>query len=213
MNVAVLEVKNVSFRYGNGPWILKDVSMEVEQGERVVILGPSGYGKSTLAKIIAGYLEPLSGKVLWNNHDLPQNCFCPIQLIYQHPEKALNPRWKMKKSLFEAGEPSEEVLRQIGIQEKWYDRWPNELSGGELQRFCVARVLKPETRLLIADEMTTMLDALNQAHIWNFILEYAEKHGMSIIAITHNKFLAEKLATRIISIPDINHIEANQDDF
>lgn len=212
MNVAVLEVKNVSFRYGNGPWILKDVSMEVEQGERVVILGPSGYGKSTLAKIIAGYLEPLSGKVLWNNHDLPQNCFCPIQLIYQHPEKALNPRWKMKKSLFEAGEPSEEVLRQIGIQEKWYDRWPNELSGGELQRFCVARVLKPETRLLIADEMTTMLDALNQAHIWNFILEYAEKHGMSIIAITHNKFLAEKLATRIISIPDINHIEANQDD-
>lgn len=210
--MAVLEVKNVSFRYGNGPWILKDVSMEVEQGERVVILGPSGYGKSTLAKIIAGYLEPLSGKVLWNNHDLPQNCFCPIQLIYQHPEKALNPRWKMKKSLFEAGEPSKEVLRQIGIQEKWYDRWPNELSGGELQRFCVARVLKPETRLLIADEMTTMLDALNQAHIWNFILEYAEKHGMSIIAITHNKFLAEKLATRIISIPDINHIEANQDD-
>lgn len=210
--MAVLEVKNVSFQYGNGPWILKDVSMEVEQGERVVILGPSGYGKSTLAKIIAGYLEPLSGKVLWNNHDLPQNCFCPIQLIYQHPEKALNPRWKMKKSLFEAGEPSEEVLRQIGIQEKWYDRWPNELSGGELQRFCVARVLKPETRLLIADEMTTMLDALNQAHIWNFILEYAEKHGMSIIAITHNKFLAEKLATRIISIPDINHIEANQDD-
>lgn len=210
--MAVLEVKNVSFRYGNGPWILKDVSMEVEQGERVVILGPSGYGKSILAKIIAGYLEPLSGKVLWNNHDLPQNCFCPIQLIYQHPEKALNPRWKMKKSLFEAGEPSEEVLRQVGIKEKWYDRWPNELSGGELQRFCVARVLKPETRLLIADEMTTMLDALNQAHIWNFILEYAEKHGMSIIAITHNKFLAEKLATRIISIPDINHIEANQDD-
>ena len=210
--MAVLEVKNVSFRYGNGPWILKDVSMEVEQGERVVILGPSGYGKSTLAKIIAGYLEPLSGKVLWNNHDLPQNCFCPIQLIYQHPEKALNPRWKMKKSLFEAGEPSEEVLSQVGIKEKWYDRWPNELSGGELQRFCVARVLKPETRLLIADEMTTMLDALNQAHIWTFILEYAEKHGMSIIAITHNKFLAEKLATRIISIPDINHIEANQDD-
>lgn len=210
--MAVLEVKNVSFRYGNGPWILKDVSMEVEQGERVVILGPSGYGKSTLAKIIAGYLEPLSGKVLWNNHDLPQNCFCPIQLIYQHPEKALNPRWKMKKSLFEAGEPSEEVLSQVGIKEKWYDRWPNELSGGELQRFCVARVLKPETRLLIADEMTTMLDALNQAHIWNFILEYAEKHGMSIIAITHNKFLAEKIATRIIRIPDINHIEANQDD-
>lgn len=208
--MAILEIKNVSFRYGDGPLILKNISFSVEKGERVAIFGPSGYGKSTLAKIIAGYLQPNEGEVLWEGKPLPQEGFCPIQLVYQHPEKALNPRWKMQKSLEEAGKPSEEILKAIGIQEKWYERWPNELSGGELQRFCIARILKPETRLLIADEMTTMLDALNQAHIWNFILEYAEKHDMTLIAITHNKFLAEKIATRVIKIPELNHIEVDQ---
>lgn len=208
--MAILEIKNVSFRYGDGPLILKNISFSVEKGERVAIFGPSGYGKSTLAKIIAGYLQPNEGEVLWEGKPLQQEGFCPIQLVYQHPEKALNPRWKMQKSLEEAGKPSEEILKAIGIQEKWYERWPNELSGGELQRFCIARILKPETRLLIADEMTTMLDALNQAHIWNFILEYAEKHDMILIAITHNKFLAEKIATRVIKIPELNHIEVDQ---
>lgn len=208
--MAILEIKNVSFRYGDGPLILKNISFSVEKGERVAIFGPSGYGKSTLAKMIAGYLQPNEGEVLWEGKPLPQEGFCPIQLVYQHPEKALNPRWKMQKSLEEAGKPSEEILKAIGIQEKWYERWPNELSGGELQRFCIARILKPETRLLIADEMTTMLDALNQAHIWNFILDYAEKHDMTLIAITHNKFLAEKIATRVIKIPELNHIEVDQ---
>ena len=208
--MAILEVKHVDFRYGSGPWILKDISFSVEEGERVAILGPSGYGKSTLAKVIAGYLQPQGGEVLWEGEPLPQKGFCPVQLIYQHPEKALNPRWKMKDSLEEAGVPSGEVLTEMGIQEKWYERWPNELSGGELQRFCVARVLKPETRLLICDEMTTMLDAINQAHIWNFVLSYAKKHNMTLLAITHNRYLADQVATRVLRIPELNHIQVDR---
>ena len=208
--MAILEVKHVDFRYGSGPWILKDISFSVEEGERVAILGPSGYGKSTLAKVIAGYLQPQGGEVLWEGKPLPPSGFCPVQLIYQHPEKALNPRWKMKDSLEEAGVPSGEVLTEMGIQEKWYERWPNELSGGELQRFCVARVLKPETRLLICDEMTTMLDAINQAHIWNFVLRYAEKHNMTLLAITHNQYLADQVATRVLRIPELNHIQVDR---
>ena len=207
--MAILEVKHVDFRYG-GPWILKDISFSVEEGERVAILGPSGYGKSTLAKVIAGYLQPQGGEVLWEGKPLPPSGFCPVQLIYQHPEKALNPRWKMKDSLEEAGVPSGEVLTEMGIQEKWYERWPNELSGGELQRFCVARVLKPETRLLICDEMTTMLDAINQAHIWNFVLRYAEKHNMTLLDITHNQYLADQVATRVLRIPELNHIQVDR---
>ena len=208
--MAILEVKHVDFRYGSGPWILKDISFSVEEGERVAILGPSGYGKSTLAKVIAGYLQPQDGEVLWEGKPIPSSGFCPIQLIYQHPEKALNPRWKMKDSLEEAGVPSVEVLTEMGIQEKWYERWPNELSGGELQRFCVARVLKPETRLLICDEMTTMLDAINQAHIWTFVLSCAEKHNMTLLAITHNQYLADRVATRVLRIPDLNHIQVDR---
>ena len=210
--MATLEVKNISFRYGNGPWVLKDVSLSVHKGERVAILGPSGYGKSTLAKVIAGFQRPGQGEVLWDGKPLPRKGYCPIQMICQHPEKALNPRWKMKKSLSEAGPLDDEVLKEMGIRPLWYDRWPVELSGGELQRFCVARVMRPETRLLIADEMTTMLDALNQAHIWNFVLDYAARHDMAIISITHNRALAERVATRIIHIPELNHVEVDRAD-
>ena len=208
----MLEVKNISFRYGSGPWVLKDVSLTVNDGERIAILGPSGYGKSTLAKVMAGYERPAAGEVLWDGKPLPLQGYCPVQLIYQHPERALNPRWKMEQSLNEAGPLDPDVLHQMGIRPMWYERWPIELSGGELQRFCVARVMRPQTRLLIADEMTTMLDALNQAHIWNFVLDYAERTGMAVVAITHNPELARRVATRIIRIPDLNHVEVDRSD-
>lgn len=210
--MATIEVKNVSFRYHHGPWVLKDVNLMIQEGERVALVGPSGYGKSTLAKIIAGYLRPISGEVLWNGKPMPQEGFCPIQLVYQHPEKALNPRWKMKTSLEEGGRLEPEILHEMGIQDQWLNRWPNELSGGELQRFCVARALRPETRFLIADEMSTMLDAINQAHIWRFILRYAKEQQMGIISITHNLFLAKQVADRIVDVPSINRIHINQED-
>ena len=206
----MLEINNVGFRYGGGPWVLKDVSLKVADGERIAILGPSGYGKSTLAKLMAGYERPAEGTVLWNGAPLPRRGYCPVQLIYQHPERALNPRWKMRQSLFEAGALDEGVLREVGIRPLWYDRWPIELSGGELQRFCVARVMRSETRVLIADEMTTMLDALSQAHIWNFVLNYADRNGMAVVAITHNRALAERVADRIIHIPELNHVQVDR---
>ncbi|MDU4962193.1 MAG: ATP-binding cassette domain-containing protein [Sporomusaceae bacterium] len=210
--MAAIEVKNVSFRYAHGPWVLKDVSLSIETGERVALVGPSGYGKSTLAKIIAGYLTPAAGEVLWQGQPLPQQGYCPVQLVYQHPEKALNPRWKMKRTLEESGMPEPRLLREMGIKPEWLSRWPNELSGGELQRFCVVRALGGRTRFLIADEMSTMLDALNQAHIWRFLLRHAAETGMGIISITHNLYLAEQVATRIIEVPAINHIQVQTED-
>lgn len=210
--MAAIEVKNISFRYANGPWVLKDVSLSIEAGERVALVGPSGYGKSTLAKIIAGYLVPEAGEVLWQGKPLSERGYCPIQLVYQHPEKALNPRWKMRRSLEESGMPEPRLLQEMGIKPEWLNRWPNELSGGELQRFCVVRALGEQTRFLIADEMSTMLDALNQVHIWRFLLRHAAETRMGIISITHNLYLAEQVATRIIDVPSINRIQVRTDD-
>jgi peptide/nickel transport system ATP-binding protein len=78
------------------------------------------------------------------------------------------------------------------------NRYPNELSGGELQRFCVLRALSEKTRFLICDEITTMLDALTQARIWNFLLRFAAERQIGILLITHSRPLAEKTCTRII---------------
>lgn len=208
----ILEVNHVTFSYPGGPTILKNVTLSLKEGEVLVLFGPSGYGKSTLAQLISGFLTPKSGTILYQGKPLPQKGFRPVQLICQHPEDAVNPRWQMKDILWEPGPPDPEVLLEMGIQKKWYHRWPAEISGGELQRFCVARALRPETKVLICDEMTTMLDALNQAHIWNYVLHYARTRNISIIAITHNQFLAEKIADRIISLPDINHVDIQPED-
>lgn len=203
-----LEALDVSFRYNNGPWILRNVSFTVGKGERVCLVGPSGYGKSTLAKIIAGYLTPTEGTLLWQGAPLPRREYCPVQLIYQHPEKAINPRWKLKKSLHEVWTPEPALLEAAGIREEWLDRWPNELSGGELQRFCILRALSPRTRLLVADEITTMLDVITQAQVWRLLLRVLEERAMGLIAVTHNQALAKRIATRIIDLPALNRTGA-----
>lgn len=203
-----IEAKNVSFRYSdNQPWILQDVSLKVEEGERVGLVGPSGYGKSTLVKIMSGYLKPTKGEVLLDGKPLPQKGISSVQLIYQHPEKAINPRWKMKKVLQESGMFREEVMESLGIEKDWLERYPRELSGGELQRFCVARSLFSGTHFLFADEMSTMLDVITQAQIWNLMLREVEERKLGLLMVTHNAELAKKICTRTINLAEINKRE------
>jgi len=201
----LLEAKNVSFRYGSGPWILQDVNLGIRQGERVGLVGPSGYGKSTLSRILSGYEKPSKGSVLWKGAPLPRKGYCPVQMIYQHPEKAVNPRWRLQDTLSEGWEPDDALLADLRInKDLWFRRWPNELSGGELQRFCVARVLGPQTEFIIADEMSTMLDAITQAQIWNALLDQVRKRGLGLLVVTHNMALAERVCTRIVDLKQLN---------
>lgn len=195
------EVNNVSFRYSRTePWVLKDVSLTVSEDERVGLVGVSGRGKTTLLKLIAGYLRPSSGQILLDGKSLPAEGFSPVQLIYQHPEKAVNPRWRLKDIVSEAWQPTSEVLTALGIEPEWLSRWPNELSGGELQRFCIARALAPDTKIILADEISTMLDVITQAQIWNFLVEYVKAYKIGMLMVTHNQALAEKICTRIIKL-------------
>ncbi len=200
-----LRAENISFRYNNkSPWILKNVDLTIETGERVALTGPSGYGKSTLSKILAGYLEPTEGQVLLDGKPLPTRGYSPVQMIYQHPEQAVNPRWKMERTLKECWEPDEQLLRAMGIESEWLKRWSSELSGGELQRFCIARVLGPKTQFLVCDEITTMLDVITQAQIWELLLKRARERDLGMAVVTHNMALAERVCSRIVSLPDIN---------
>ncbi len=196
-----LEGKNLFFRYDRKkPWILEDVSIKIEKGQRLAVSAPSGYGKTTLALLLAGYLEPVKGEILLDGRPLPRKGFCPVQLIYQHPEKAINPRWRLRRILEESGQRKEEVLDAFGIERNWLDRFPRELSGGELQRFCVARALLSGADYLICDEVSTMLDAITQAQLWKVILEEARRREMGILAITHNQHLARRIAEKTIDL-------------
>lgn len=99
----------------------------------------------------------------------------------------------------------EEVMKALGIEKEWLDRYPRELSGGELQRFCVARSLFDGTRFLFADEMSTMLDVITQAQIWNLMLKETEERNLGLLMVTHNAELAKRVCTRIINLAEINH--------
>lgn len=200
-----LEAKNIYFRYDRKqPWILEDCSVRVDRGECLAISAPSGYGKTTLAMLLSGYIKPVKGEILIDGKVLPEKGVCPVQLIHQHPEKAINPRWRLKRVLEESGKIDVDVLRAFGIEHEWLDRFPRELSGGELQRFCVARALMSGADYLICDEISTMLDVITQAQIWNVVLEEAKKRNIGLIAVTHNMHLAKKIATRIIDLQNRN---------
>jgi peptide/nickel transport system ATP-binding protein len=193
----MLEAKELSFRYQPAlPWIFQHVDLTIQPGEVVGLSGDSGKGKSTLAKVLAGYLRPSSGRVLVEDDNLPEKGYVPVQLLFQHPEQAVNPRWKGRRILSEGYPPSPQLLESLSIDSAWLDRFPHELSGGELQRLAVARALGPETRYLIADEMTSMLDANTQAQIWQTVMQYARKHNLGILVISHDKALLQRLCHR-----------------
>lgn len=199
----MLEAKALSYRYGEGSSVLRNVSLRAADGERLALLGPSGRGKSTLALLLAGYLPLQKGVITLDGAPLPKDCYNPVQLIYQHPEKAMDPRWKVGDTLREAWDVPEELLAAIGAEPGWLTRWPHELSGGQLQRLSILRALSPKTRVLIADEITASLDPITQAQIWSVILQEVEKHNMILIAITHNEALAQRIYTRMIHIEEL----------
>lgn len=202
-----LEAVNLSFRYSaKAAPILQGVNFFVEAGERVGVVAPSGYGKTTLVKLLAGYEQPTGGQVLLGGAPLPAKGRLPVQLIAQHPEHAVNPRWRMRRVLEEAGPLDREKLELLGIQPAWLSRFPRELSGGEMQRFCVARALGSRPRFLLADEMSTMLDVITQAQLWRTLLAEAERCGIGLVVVTHNPALARRVCTRVVDLRDINRL-------
>lgn len=195
----ILEGRNLTFAYEEKEGeVFTNVNLSVESSERVAVLGPSGFGKTTLCKILAGYLKPKSGEVLIDGRPLPEKGYCPVQMIWQHPERAVNPRLRLRDTLADGRDVEERVVRELGIETDWMNRYPQELSGGELQRFCIARALGKDTKFLIADEISTMLDLITQSQIWTFLLKEVESRGIGLIVVSHSEPLLNRVAQRKI---------------
>lgn len=202
-----LKGSNISYKYPSAKnYILKDVDICINDEKITGLVGDSGSGKSTLCKILAGYVKNFEGDVTLDGKELPKKEFCPVQLIYQHPEKVMNPKWKMKAVLEESWMPDDELLSEFGIQKSWLTRFPQELSGGELQRFSVLRAINPKTQFLIADEMTTMLDAITQVQILTSVLDIVKKRKMGMLIVSHDMPLVDKICDEVIYLKDINGV-------
>nr|WP_245975477.1 ATP-binding cassette domain-containing protein [Oceanobacillus chungangensis] len=201
-----LKVDGISYRYQKGAYLFKNLHLFVNPGEVLGIHGYSGSGKTTMAQIIAGYREAENGNVLVNGKSRKYSGINPVQLIWQHPEKAINPRWQMKKVLAECGMLDSDLLEDLGIKPEWFTRYPSELSGGELQRFCVARALHPDVKYIIADEITTMLDAITQAKLWKTIVNHARNRNVGVLVISHDGKLLKKVCDTQIDFGDIVNV-------
>lgn len=243
-----LEARDISFSYVPGRPILHDVNLVVDPGERVVLTAPSGRGKTTLCRVLSGYLRPDAGTVLVDGVELSRAQGArdgvpaapgsrgsrlrgpwPVQLIWQHPEQAFDPLLRLGRSLAEgvpqraaarAGGSSGAgslgaahsaaarleavcetgLLERFGIREAWLDRFPHELSGGELMRFCIVRALIAEPRYLVCDEMTAMLDAVTQAELWREVIAIASERSMGVVLVSHSPALVDRVATRAFSL-------------
>ena len=197
-----LEARELSFRYDNGNrQILNKMSMTLESTDRLGLIAPSGFGKTTFCKILAGYEDPDSGEVLLDGKPLSAwKGYCPVQMIWQHPELSVNPRWKMGEVLKEGDQVEKRIIDGLGIEPDWLNRYPSELSGGELQRFCIARALGQRTRFLLADEISTMLDLITQSQLWNFLLEEVKNREIGLLAVSHSDALLERICTKMLRL-------------
>ena len=201
-----LKANNISFSYTKKRQILQDFSLSINSNQIIGLMGDSGSGKSTLCKIMAGYISHYHGEVTLDGKPIPDRNFCPVQLIFQHPEKTMNPKWKMEKVLNESWMPPQDLKDTFGLKEHWLTRWPNELSGGELQRFSILRALNPKTKFIIADEISTMLDAVTQVQIWEALISHCKANDIGILAVSHDKELLEVLCDKILYFDEVNRL-------
>lgn len=192
----MLEVKELSIVQG-GKTLWESVCFSVAAGERLGISAPSGFGKTTLGRVLAQWQSATAGSITLDGKALAKKGYCPIQLVPQHPEQSFNPYRSTGESLRDAWDPDGVWLERLAVSPRWLERRPDELSGGELARIALLRALDPRTRYLIADEVTAQLDAQVQARLWQVLLDIAAQRPLGLIVFSHNKALLEKVCSRI----------------
>jgi peptide/nickel transport system ATP-binding protein len=171
------------------------VSFEVAKGETLALVGESGCGKSTVARLIAGLYTPTEGRIEFRGRRL--------QMIFQDPYASLNPRWRVRKIIGEPmkslneKKPVAQFLTQVGLSPDDAERYPHEFSGGQRQRISIARALAGEPELLLCDEPTSALDVSVQAQILNLMAELQQRLGLTYVFISHNLAVVSLVADRV----------------
>ncbi|MFZ5648910.1 MAG: oligopeptide/dipeptide ABC transporter ATP-binding protein [Bacillota bacterium] len=193
-----------------------NVSFSIKKGESLGLIGESGSGKTTIGKLITRLIDPTGGQVYINGQDilklkLPylKKFRQRVQMIFQEPDSALDPRWKIAKSMAEPfklhrlAQETEidkrvrELISIVGLHPEHLNRYPFELSGGQLQRISLARVLALEPEIIVADEPTSSLDVSVQAQVLSLLKELQKKYKLTLLFISHDLNVARRMCDRV----------------
>ena len=210
---------------------VKDVSFDLYPGETLGLVGASGCGKSTLGKALVFLDKPTAGSIDYEgtslNKLIPQKIRSfrtNIQFIFQDPYAALNPQKKIGDAILEpiiAHKILEkslqkdrviELLKQVGLESTFYDRYPHELSGGQRQRAVIARALAVNPKILICDESVAALDISVQAQVLNLLNDLQEKLQLSYIFISHDLSVIQYISDKIMVMDEGTIVEYKEAD-
>lgn len=217
----MLKAENISKSFidrssGKSFRLLQDVSLGIAPGEAVALMGGSGSGKSTLARLLLRLLPCDTGKIYFRGTDISKlagkelaGFRRSVQFISQRPESFLDPRKTLSYSLREAlevfslpyaEEQALEMLDLVKLNAKLLERYPHQVSGGEIQRICLVRALLLEPELLILDEPTSMLDISVQAQILHLLKDIRTQKQIAYLFISHDRLISEWLCDRVVRI-------------
>ncbi|AKB79224.1 Dipeptide transport ATP-binding protein DppF [Methanosarcina horonobensis HB-1 = JCM 15518] len=220
--MALLKVENLKKYYYSGLFkkeihrAVDGVSFDIGRGETLGLVGKSGCGKSTLGRTVLKLLDPTSGSIFFDGQDISglkgsdlKNLGTRMQIIFQNPESCLNPRMRIYDAiaeplrlhrLFERDEERgriQELIEAVSLSEELLFRYPRELSGGQLQRVAIARVLGMKPEFIVADEPTSMLDPLVQAQILFLLKKLQTEYRISFLFISHDMRVVEWMSDKV----------------
>lgn len=231
---------NVSFKKENQKTIfgkerqqvIKNVSLSLKKGECLGIIGESGSGKSTLGKTLIGLLKPDSGNIIFDGVDMynatkeeKRKIQQKISIVFQDYTSSANPRFLVKDIIGESLRVLErklgkkidkvskikELLEIVGLNEGFMNRYPHELSGGQLQRVCIARAVATEPQFILLDEAISSLDASTQTQVMDLLKNLQNKYKLSYIFITHDLPSVTYMCDKVLFFHDGEIVEKVED--
>ena len=201
----MFEARDLTIAQGERP-LWQGLSLTVKAGERLGISAPSGYGKTTLGRVLAGW-QPVrgSGEIRLDGQPVPEQVkgYNPIQLVPQHPELTFNPYRTTGQALWDVWRPDDAMLARFMVKPAWLGRKPGQLSGGELARIALLRALDPRTRLLVADEVTAQLDPQIQRQLWQELMRECEQRGLGMVIFSHQQALLRQICHRVLRFSEV----------